>query len=95
VAKNASRRISIGRSPQKLDAGRESINTDSTNEEKVNLYPGLQNKIFNLNPHRTYALAISFMDFGRFLAGIAREKSSNCVSSVEAYLAEAREGTLR
>jgi len=32
------------------------------------------------NPDRTYALAMNFLDFGRFLAGAAREKSSNCVS---------------
>jgi len=30
--------------------------------------------------HRTYALAMNFLDFGRFLAGAAREKPSNCVS---------------
>ncbi|WP_448598710.1 HD domain-containing protein [Thermoleptolyngbya sp.] len=28
----------------------------------------------------TYALAVNYLDFGRFLAGCAREKSSNCVS---------------
>ncbi|WP_448596576.1 hypothetical protein, partial [Thermoleptolyngbya sp.] len=31
---------------------------------------------------RTYALAMSFLDFGRFLAGAAREKSFNCVSPI-------------
>ncbi len=36
------------------------------------------NPLRNIN--RTYALAMNFLDFGRFLAGCAREKSSNCVS---------------
>jgi len=31
---------------------------------------------------RTYALAVNCLDFGRFLAGAAREKSSNCVSPI-------------
>jgi len=33
-----------------------------------------------LKTDRTYALAMNLLDFGRFLAGCAREKSSNCVS---------------
>jgi len=33
--------------------------------------------------NRTYAVAMNFLDFGRFLAGTAREKSSNCVSPKE------------
>jgi hypothetical protein len=34
--------------------------------------------------NRTYAVAMNFLDFGRFLAGCAREKSPNCVGPSQA-----------
>jgi hypothetical protein len=43
---------------------------------------GASGRILEINLDRTYALAMNCLDFGRFLAGVAREKSSNCVSPV-------------
>jgi len=51
--------------------------------EIIGKYRGVPVRQHQLYVNRTYALAMNLLDFRRFLAGCAREKSSNCVSPSE------------